>query len=220
MGDHQTWQFINKTQPLHDSDWIEEEDRLLNWAENPIFERQPLNHIAATFIYIDTIRSIVGVLKTSIDLEKREKSSILYRSDFFDKVTQAKHPVSISIPSVFGQEWSEKTYSFEHAAIYSIPIEHDQINQFATTLGFTPLEFSNDIVKIPSALIVLHDSYEIVVTMREVKPVSILKTNTNSSSKGKTKKVQISDDSPKEFVFSKTKPVSGKRRTRKYRNLL
>jgi hypothetical protein len=51
--------------------------------------------------------------------------------------------------------------------------------------------------------------------MKETRKMGGLKDNSRI---GKTKKVRISDDSPKEFVFSKINPVSGKRRTQKLYN--
>jgi len=38
------WKIVNK----NESKWIEEEEFLLNWAENPKFEKQPLSTIQMT----------------------------------------------------------------------------------------------------------------------------------------------------------------------------
>ena len=196
------------------TDWIEEEDLLLDWAENTNFEKYPLNKIAMTFVYVDLEHSVVGVAKSFIELEKRERSSILHRSDFFDKVRLANNPSSISDPGI-RSEWSEKTYTFEDAAIYHIPNDHETIDAINTKQVWTAIHFHKDVEKIPNSLLVFQDLSEIFVIMREVKRRGVLK---DGSKMGKTKKVRISDDSPKEYVFSKLNPVSGKRRTQKLYN--
>jgi len=195
------WKIVNHIDDA-DSDWIEEEDQLLNWTETPDFEKRPLSQIAATFIYVDTDNTEVGIIKTTIDLDHL---STLHKTALFDKVKKAAKPNAIFGRCDAGEsdsgstDWSEKTYYFEDAAIYSIPINHEQIDKFEPKTICKPLQFSKDTsaVKIASSLAVFHDLYEIFVIMREAKK-SILKTDTKS---GKTKKVRISDDSPNEYVF-------------------
>ena len=215
MNSENIWQIINKS--TNQSKWIEEEENLLNWAENPNFEKKPLHQIAIKFIYVSSETSYEGILKTSIILDPQEHFSALHKSVFFDKINEAKTPKTLFDNDICEvHKWLEKSYTFDTAAIYSIPIDHEQINQFDPKLPFMPLNFSKDIAKIHCSLSVFHDLYEIVVIMREVRNTVNLKSIIKDGTKmGKTKKVRISDDSPKEYVFSKTRPVSGKRRTKK-----
>lgn len=208
-----SWQIIHKS-IIQKTDWIEEEDLLLDWAENTNFEKYPLNKISMTFVYVDLEHSVVGVAKSFIELEKRERSSILHRSDFFDKVRFANNPSSL-LDAGIRSEWSEKTYTFEDAAIYHVPNDHETIDNINTKQLWTDIHFHKDVEKIPNSLLVFQDLSEIFVIMREVKRRGVLK---DGSKMGKTKKVRISDDSPKEYVFSKLNPVSGKRRTQKLYN--
>jgi hypothetical protein len=214
----QEWRIIGKTESIIDNlKWIDEEEMLLKYSDEPIFEKQSLNNIIATFIYVDSVGEVVGVFKTTIDLETRQNLSIIHRSDFADKINTAKTPKMcvadsgiISEPS----DWMEKSYIFDGAASYSIPVDHDNVDNFVPKRELTPFEFSKDTAKISSSLITFHDLYEIIIIMREETAVkkSILKKYTNT---GKTKRVSISEDPPKQYVFSKKHPVSGKRRTKK-----
>jgi hypothetical protein len=209
---NQEWRIVGKTESIADNlKWIDEEEMLLKYSENPIFEKQPLIAISITFIYVGLDEEVVGVLKTTLDLEPRHNISVLHRADFSDKINAAKNPKSIC--SDF--EWTDKSYIFDSAASYSIPVDHDNIDNFEPKREFTPFEFSKDTAKISSTLAVFQDLYELVIIMREENAVkkSIIKTHFLS---GKTKKVRISEDSPKQYVFSKTHPVSGKRRTKKH----
>jgi hypothetical protein len=126
----------------------------------------------------------------------------------------ANNPGSLSDAGV-GTERSEKTYIFEDAAIYHISNDHETIDAINTKQVWTTIHFHKDVEKIPNSLLVFQDLSEIFVIMREVKRRGLLK---DGSRPGKTKKVRISDDSPKEYVFSKLNPVSGKRRTQKLHN--
>ena len=196
------------------SSWIEEEEFILNWAENPVFEKQPLKSIAISFIYININNEIVGILKSSIELEKQHSSSILHQSDFLDKINIAKNPISINEGNK--HNWLEKSYMFKDTIIYYPSNEQTMHNPSS----FQSLYFSNDIAKIPNSISILHDLYEIVVIMREIKPPivlkSIIKPASNNSPGGKTKKVRISEDSPKEIVYINNKsPLKSKRKTRK-----
>lgn len=193
-----------------DEDWIEEEERLLNWSETPDFNKHPLNKIAATFIYTDADQNVVGVLKTEIAVEPKQRSSLLHRSTFMAKINAAINPDSV-IPGSVIPDWSKKTYTFNDVAIYCVPLDHEEINTYIPTTKITALQFSNDVAKIPTALTVFEDLYEISVIMREAK--SILKQTNSSNRQGKTKKVHISNELPKEYVFSKISPAS--RRTKK-----
>ena len=243
MNIENIWQIINKSTKRLGSKWIEDEENLLNWAEDPNFEKQPLHQIAIKFIYVGsetsdskstsyaecedsiseaeerTLWVLVGRIQTSIKLELHEHFSILHKSEFFSKINEAKIPKILFNNDICDKnKWLEKSYTFDTAAIYSIPIDHEQINQFDPKIPFTPLNFSKDIAKIHCSLSVFHDLYEIVVIMRESKNTGGLKSIIKDGTKvGKTKKVRISDDSPKEYVFSKLRPVSGKRRTKKIR---
>ena len=214
------WQIVNKIEDSDsNSDWIEEEDKLLNWAETPDFETKPLSKIAVTFIYVDNDNSEVGMIKTSVNLDH---SSALQKSVLFDKVRKASNPNSVVSES--DPSWLQKSYFFDEAAIYSIPLNHEQLDTFKPKKTFKPLIFAKDpaSMKVASSLSVFHDLYEIFVIMREVKK-SILKPDYTANPKGggsngKTKKVRISDDSPNEYVFSKHLPVSSaKRRTKRNR---
>jgi hypothetical protein len=208
----QEWIIIGKTESIIENlKWIDEEEMLLKYSDEPVFEKQPLSNIIITFIYVDYVGEVVGVLKTTIDLEKRHNVSIIHRSDFADKINAAKKPnMCVSDP----QDWTEKSYTFDSAASYSVPVDHDNVDNFSPKRELTPFEFSKDTAKISSALIVFHDLYEIVIIMREEPAVkkSILK---KYSTAGKTKRVSISEESPKQYVFSKNNPTSGKRRTKK-----
>lgn len=230
------------------SDWINEEERLLNWVETPDFHKQPLDSIAMTFIYTDTEQSVVGMLSTEISLEPIDRSSFLHRDTFLAKINTAKKPNNV-ISDVF-DDWLKKTYVFDDVAIYSVPFDHEETTPPAK---MSSLHFSKDVAKIPSCLSVFADLYEITVIMREadlrpssVNPIkSILKPFSDkesfnsyspsnnhsilrsgivqncpidnqtltSNKRGKTKKVRISNDLPKEYIFSKISPVS--RRTKK-----
>ena len=215
MTQENKWQIINKSTRV-ESKWIEEEENLLNWAENPKFEKQPLTQIAIKFIYVSSETLDVGILHTSIKLDPQETKSILHKSIFFNKINEAKTPKMLFDKDICDKnKWLEKSYIFDSAAIYSIPIDHE-LNHFTQNIPLTPLTFSKDIEKINYSLSVFHDLYEIIVIMRYVKNTIGLKSIIKDGIKiGKTKKVRISDDSPKEYVFSKMNPVSGKRRTKK-----
>ena len=212
-----SWNIVDKKHNDSDnSDWIEEEDRLLNWSENPIFEKLPLNKIAIQFIYVNTENNIVGAINNSIELEINDTSSILDRSGLFDKVTHAKTPKSLFPKLLVSHPWLEKTYKFEDVAIYSIPKTHEYIDEVENTITFIPLRFSNDTAKIPSSLLVFHDLYEIVVILKELENVPILKSVLKKKQGiGKTKKVRISDDSPTKFIYSNAKSYSNKKKTHK-----
>jgi hypothetical protein len=235
------WQIIHLSDNAIDSNWIEEEERLLVWTESPDFEKHPLSKIDITFMYVDADNSVVGIIKSELGLETHAFSSILNKPVFFEMVNQAANPktcVSTSVNPIiperristgiegetdggsFVGEWLEKTYSFEEAAIYSISVNHEQLDTFIPKRTCKPLFFLKDAVKIPSSLVVFHDLYEIFVIMREAtNPLlelkSILKPATSLIRPGKTKKVRISDECPSEYVFSKHLPVSGKRRTKR-----
>ena len=213
------WQIISKTESITDNlKWIDEEDVLLKYSEQPIFEKQPLNNIRATFIYVDVGGDIVGVLKTTIELEMRTNLSVLHRSDFSDKINAAKHPSKVCVVSSSDssslEDWLKKSYIFDSTATYSISVDHENIDSFNPKRELSPFEFAKDTAKISSSLPVFHDLYEFVIIMREENSVkkSIIKDRSLS---GKTKKVRISDESPKQYVFSKNNPVSGKRRTKR-----
>lgn len=205
------WQIIDRC-IINKTNWIEEEDLLLDWSENTNFDKYPLNQILLTFIYVDQEHSVVGVAKTFIGIETRERSSILHRSDFFDKVREANNPNFIVPNDADLNGWSKKIYSFEDAAIYHIHNDHETIDNINSKHALNVLHFHKDVEKIPNSLLVFQDLSEIFVIMREVKKIGGLRSG---SKIGKTKKVRISDDSPKEYVFSKLNPVSGKRRTQK-----
>lgn len=212
----QNWQIIDRNTPyIDESNWIEEEDRLLNFAENPIFEKQPLNSIAFIFLYKDLDNNVVGVSRTTAHLDKRERYSILHRAEFADKVNVAKTPNKIYQPCI-EDRWIEKQYQFEDAGIYCVPVDSDNITEYEPITIFLPLQFSKDIAKISSSLIPFHDLYEILVIMREDKPPATIKSILKDGTKmGRTKKVRISDESPNKVLFYNSKPVAGKRRTNK-----
>jgi len=227
----QTWQIIDRNTPyIDDSNWIEEEERLLQFAETPVFEKQPLDNIAFVFLYTDLENNVVGASRTTVVLDKREMLSILHRHEFMDKINTAKLPSKIFHPINYHNHWIEKQYVFGDAGIYCIPVDSNNISNYQPLTIFVPLQFSKDMAKISSALIPFHELYEILIIMREEKPSasnsyaltnslrncpikSILK---NGTTMGKTKKVRISDELPNEVVFSRLRPVAGKRhRTRK-----
>jgi len=225
MNRENTWQIINKSTSRFDPKWIEEEETLLNWAENPNFEKQPLSQIEVKFVYVNSQESfdakveniVAGILHTSIQLKPHDRFSILHKSVLFDKINEAKTPNTLFDNDMCNKnKWLEKLYMFDSAAIYSIPNYNEQNDQFDLKVAFNPLNFSKDIAKIHCSLSVFHDLYEIVVIMREIKNTIGLKSIIKDGTKiAKTKKVRISDDLPKEYIFSKTKPVAGKRRTKK-----
>jgi hypothetical protein len=181
------------------TDWIEEEDQLLNWAENPVFEKQPLHSITLTFIYVNPDRTVVGIAKNTIELEKREQqSSILRRSVFFDKVSSAKNP-ALLFPDLT-DEWLSKTYIYECASLFNLSLDYESNSDFSNN-KMNDIVFNTEYTKIPNALILFHDQYELFVIMREkIELKSIL--NKKPKSGRKTKKVRISEESPKEFLFS------------------
>jgi hypothetical protein len=201
---------------IDNSNWIEEEDHLIHWSENLDFTKQPLFNIAMTFVYIDNERCTSGMLRTTIPLEiANGYYSLLNKDEFFNKVNIAKCPVGLlgdkDIP------WLKKTYEFNDAAMYTIVHDNDHIDNIKKTTSFTPLVFSPDNAKILSSVSVFHDLYEIVVIMREVHSVEIKSILRVGSKIGKTKKVHISDETPTKYIYVKTHPVSGKRKTRRIR---
>jgi hypothetical protein len=207
-NENENWQIIDSDnrEDNTSSSWIEEEEFILNWAENPVFEKQSLKSIAISFIYVNIEDEIIGILKSSMPLEKQHNNSILLQSTFLDKVNIAKNPISIN--EISKRNWLENPYIFKDAILYY------------PSSPFHPLHFTNDIAKIPNSISVLHDLYEIIVIMREIKPTvalkSIIKPASNNGG-GKTKKVRISEDSPKEFTYVNNKSsLKSKRRTRKY----
>ena len=190
--------FINKREGS-DSDWIEEEEKLIHWAENPNFGKTPLDHIALTFVYTNGDKTVVGISKTIMELETQNAFSILHQTSFFDKVHIAKNPFKFEPePENDGNpEWLKKAYTFDESILCHIAIDTDSNNMFDPKVLVTPLQFSNDIAKISSSRVELKDLYEIVVIMREVTPVPLpeLKSILKSGSKpGKTKKVRIDEN--------------------------
>ena len=191
------WKIVNKKS---ESKWIEEEEFLLNWAENPTFEKQPLSNIQVTFVYIGDDQNIVGVTQTTMELKKCERSSILNRSTFFEQIDHAKKPKTIFIDDdeCDSFEWLNKTYTFYDAAIYSIPNDPDNIDKYDMKTAFDPLHFLKDTIKINSALDIFHDLYEIVVIMKQETVSYTLKSILKDGTKiNRTKKVQISENLPK-----------------------
>jgi len=214
----ESWKYVDpKTPIIEKSNWIDEEEELLNWAENPIFEKQPLNYITLTFLYVNLEPTIVGVAKTSIEIDTREMSSELKKSVFFDKVNSAKHPKLLFGDNI-SEEWLEKKYIFKDASMFHLSLDHEHISDFRNN-KMVDVVFQKDFIKIPNALSIFHNISEIFVIMREdVDPPNVkpgLKSILKKSITGKTKKVRISEDSPKEFVFSSSKPVRKTRRLTK-----
>ena len=204
-------EFTNKREGS-DSGWIEEEEKLIHWAENPNFEKTPLDHIALTFVYTNGDKTVVGISKTIMELETQNTFSILHQTSFFDKINVAKKPFTFETYNDGNPEWLKKSYTFDESILCHIAIDTDSNNLFDPKVLVTPLQFSNDIAKISSSRVELKDLYEIVVIMREATPVpppelkSILKTD---SKPGKTKKVRI--DENVHFVAKSNK----KRKTKK-----
>jgi hypothetical protein len=205
-----TWKYIDNA-IIEKSNWIDEESQLLNWADNPKFEKVPLNHINMKFLYLNPNRELVGIAKTIAELE----NSRLNKSIFFDNINYAKNPKQIFTGKDSDKnEWLNKKYLFDEASIYHLPIDYETVESVHKHT-IADINFIKDEVKIPNSIILFHDFSEIFIIMREepklVEIKSILKSKTSS---GKTKKVRISDDLPKEFIFSKTKPISS-RKTRR-----
>ena len=211
--------FDAKKSIITKTDWIEEEDRLLNWAENPVFEKQPLHSITLTFIYLNADRIVVGIAKNTIELEKREQqSSILRRSVFFDKVSSAKNPTSLfpNFDDVVEtpDDWLSKNYIYECASLFNLSLDYETNRDFSNN-KMDDIVFNAEYAKIPNALILFHDQYELFVIMREkVELKSILNKKPKQGAR-KTKKVRISEDLPREILFSKSTPIESKRSTRK-----
>ena len=204
------------------TDWIEEEDRLLNWAENPVFEKQPLHSITLTFIYLNADRTVVGIAKNTIELEKREQlSSILRRSVFFDKVSSAKNPILLFPDPTKCDEigetpddWLSKNYIYECASLFNLSLDYESNSDFSNN-KMNDIVFNAEFAKIPNALILFHDQYELFVIMREKIELKSILNKKPKQGVRKTKKVRISDDLPREFLFSKSTPIESKRSTRK-----
>ena len=203
-------EFTNKREDSGSgSDWIEEEEKLIHWAENPNFEKTPLDHIALTFVYTNGDKTVVGISKTIMELEPQNTFSILHRTSFLDKINVAKKPFTFETYNDGNPEWLKKSYTFDESILCHIAIDTDSNNLFDPKVLVTPLQFSNDVAKISSSRVELKDLYEIVVIMREATPPelkSILKTD---SKQGKTKKVRI--DENVHFVAKSNK----KRKTKK-----
>ena len=220
------WKIIGNGKFIDNSNWIEEEDNLLEWSENLNFIKQPLNYIAITFIYTSNA-CVSGMLRTNISLDSiNYHTSALNETTFFDKVNTAKIPKPL-VPNINIKDnhWLEKVYDYEDAAIYNIINDADHVDHINTNTPFVPIVFSHHytsentpsrILKISNSIAVFHDLYEIVVIMREViQPITLKSILRDGSKIGKTKKVHISDDSPKKYVYMKKHPVSGKRKTRR-----
>ena len=225
------WKIIGNGKFIDNSNWIQEEENLLEWSENLTFIKQPLKYIAITFIYtVDDCLS--GMLRTSIPIDSFNSStSVLNKTVFCDAVNAAKNPKSLitnmDMDNGNHNQWLENTYDYRDAAIYNIISKADNIDHIDTDTPFVPIASpytckSDIIVKIPNSIVVFHDLYEIVVIMQPSSAASQsytgvgLKSILRDGSKiGKTKKVHISDDSPKKYVFMKNQPVSNKRKTRR-----
>ena len=208
------WQIVNRNTPLDDSDWIKEEEWLLEFAENPVFEKQPLDKIAMTFLYVDSESSIVAITKSTIRLDVGEKSSRLNETDFSDKVKAAKTPKRI-FPENCNENWLDKTYLFESASLYSVPVSHETMVNYEPARELSPLSFHKNTAKILGSLIIFHDLYEIVIVMREEKTElkSIMKTgDIRPSAAAFTKKLRFP------LVLTNGKNArGGKRKTKKAR---
>lgn len=211
------WIFVEEGDYYSNSNWIEEEECLINWAENLDFTKRPLNNIATTFIYIDSERCITGILRTNISLElpDLDMSSLLNKSVFFDKVNDAKTP-SVLFTDKKDIPWVTKSYEFDDAAIFTV-VNDDRNDYINKTNPFVPIIFSKNTMTIPKSISILHNLYEIVVIMRVVPVVDIKSILRVGSKIGKTKKVHISDELPAKYVYVKNHPVSGKRKTRRIR---
>ena len=241
------WKIIGNNKFIDNSNWIKEEENLLEWSENLTFIKQPLKYIAITFIYtVDDCLS--GMLRTNIPIEPFNSStSVLNKTIFCDAVNAAKTPKSLitNIDTDNGidvlptkqsssslrmnpNQWLENTYDYRDAAIYNIINKTDHIDHIDTDAPFVPIVSpytckSDIVVKIPNSIEVFHDLYEIVVIMQPASSIGSqsymqngLKSILRDGSKiGKTKKVHISDDSPKKYVYMKNQPVSNKRKTRR-----
>jgi hypothetical protein len=156
------WQLLSTE---NNSKWIEEEELLLDFAENSKLTKTPLENIALTFVYTDLDRFIVGVSKTTIQLEKKEKSSILHHSIFIDKMNTAKNLTSIFPEELDKHNWLQKSYEFEDAALYSIDDTHPNKTTFNKRI--LPISISKTTTQILASLTIFHDLYEIIILMRE-----------------------------------------------------
>ena len=208
------WQLVNRNTPLDDSDWIKEEEWLLEFAENPVFEKQPLDKIAMTFLYVNSESTIVAITKSTIHLDIGEKSSRLNETAFYDKVKVAKNPKRI-LTEDSDANWLDKTYLFESASLYSVPVSHETMVNYEPARELSPLSFHKNTAKILGSLIIFHDLYEIIIVMREEKTEmkSIKKTGgIRPGSSALTKKVRFP------LVLTNGKNARGeKRRTKKAR---
>lgn len=212
-----------------ESEWIEEEERLIHWAETPNFEKTPLDHIGLTFVYTakkcnnddddnDNDKTVVGIIKTIVELENKNTFSVLHRTAFFDKINVAKTPFCFQ--NDVNAEWSKNAYEFEESMIYHIAVESDSSNMFDPKVLFVPLYFSNDVAKITNSRVDLKDLYEIIIIMREVSSPAIsngLKSILKSCSKpGKTKKVRIDERVYSVSSTANIKKTNKNRKTRKH----
>jgi len=167
-------------------------------------------------VYVGSDQSVVGVTQTTIDLKKQERSSILDRSIFFEQIDHAKKPKTLFADECDSNEWLKKTYTYYDAAIYSIPNDQDNVDRYDMNTKFEPLHFFKDTIKVNGNIDIFHDLYEILVIMKQENDSYMLKSILKDGTKiNKTKKVQISEDLPKEYLFSKRAPVSRKRKTQK-----
>ena len=225
------WEIIDNKEAfnVYESKWIEEEEKILDFAENPNLKKTPLNNIALTFIYTNLDSAIVGISKTNITLEQKDLDSTLNHKLFLDKINTAKNLNTILlerdmiVPEVFigpnpnfVENWLQKIYEFEDAVLYSVSTDNINTGKIRFNKLFSPINLSNhekQTTKIIGSLTIFHDLYEILIIMREMQPQikSILKHNHKM---GKTKKVRISDNFPKEYMYSST-PIYRKRHTQK-----
>ena len=218
------WQ-IKDTQSIltNKNKWLEEEEFLVEFSDNPVFEKTPLERISLTFIYVDLEKNIVGGLNTNVNLKKSDFMSSLKKTDFFEKIDLAKRPENIVHfkkdellnESSSNSKWLKKSYIFEDASLYSVPIDHENIYTKKPANIVSKLKFTDDVEKIVGSLTIFHDLYDIFIIMRE-DTKSILKTGEKN---GRTKKVRISNNYPKTHFYSQTTPMqNSKRFTKKNRN--
>jgi hypothetical protein len=198
------WKIVSARHFIDNSNWIEEEERLINWTDDLNLTKQPLDAITITFIYVDSERFITGMLRSDFPLATLKTTAsftaVFNKSALFDTINTAKSPSALFVDKE-SLPWLFKSYEYEDMGIYTVN-ERDAVL-------FGPIVFSGDIAKIPNSIALLHDLYEIVVIMREV-PVIVKPALRSVGSK--TKKVRISDNLPTKYIY---RSVSGKQKTRR-----
>lgn len=197
---------IHSSDQEDSSDWIQEEELLLKFAENTSFNLEPLMQIGLVLIYVDRTQDIVDVVETAIDLLFDAPGETTRGICDTESITSLSPPPLVAKSTIKWEKLKHLIdghssrnglrYLFNDAAYYHESVNYDQLDIFNPSAKLINIERDKD-VKLPSALPIFHDISQIFVIMREATSIGkTLKSILRSGSKiGKTKKVRISEAS-------------------------